>query len=173
MKISFHGAARSTVDVDIVAELDATSAAKLVTSLQGAYYASTSAALDAVRRRSCFNLIHLDTAFKVDVFVSKGRPYDQSAFARASAGQLMAADPMVVPIASAEDTIVAKFEWYRLGGDVSERQWNDVKTVARLKGEQLDFDYVRQAALQLGVVDLLARLLMELDVRADESDKPT
>jgi len=159
---SFHGASRSTVDVDLVAELNVETATALVTALQTSYYVNLNTAVEAVRRHSCFNLIHLETAFKVDVFVSKGRPFDQRAFSRIVADRLLATDSLVTNIASAEDTIVTKLEWYRLGGETSERQWNDVKLVTRLKGDQLDRDYLRQAAEELGVVDLLVRLFAEV-----------
>lgn len=160
---SFHGASRSTVDVDIVAELDARSASLLVDALQGEYYASKPAALDAVRRRSCFNLIHLATAFKVDIFVSKGRPHDLEAFGRVVRDHLLPNDSQLSDIASVEDAIIAKLEWYRLGGEVSERQWADITTMARLKCSELDRVYLVHAAKSVGVDDLLDRLRRELD----------
>ena len=30
-------------------------------------------------------------------------------------------------VSSPEDTLLAKLEWYRMGGEVSERQWRDVQ----------------------------------------------
>ena len=55
MASSIHGAARSTLDVDVAAELDEEAALSLIAALQGDFYVNREAALDAVRRRSCFN----------------------------------------------------------------------------------------------------------------------
>jgi hypothetical protein len=63
--------------------------------------------------------------------------------------------------ASPEDTVLAKLEWYRLGGEVSERQWRDVLGVLRARGSQLDLEYMRKWAGELHVGDLLERGLQE------------
>ena len=62
-------------------------------------------------------------------------------------------------VASAEDTILTKLEWYRMGGESSDRQWNDVLNVIKVQGEQLDRDYLMHWARQLGVADLLELVL--------------
>jgi hypothetical protein len=62
-------------------------------------------------------------------------------------------------VASAEDTILAKLEWFRAGGEVSERQWSDVVGVLRTAGTAVDQPYLRQWALALGVADLMERAL--------------
>ncbi len=64
-------------------------------------------------------------------------------------------------MASAEDTILAKLEWFRAGGEVSERQWSDVVGVLRTVGPGLDQPYLLQWAGTLGVADLLERALGE------------
>jgi hypothetical protein len=64
-----------------------------------------------------------------------------------------------VPIASAEDSIIAKLEWYRLTDETSERQWDDVSRLLRLLGKTADASYHKQAASSVGVTDLLERLL--------------
>ena len=66
---------------------------------------------------------------------------------------------LAVPIASPEDSILAKLEWYRLGDEASERQWDDVSRLVALLGDTLDLDHLRQMAASLGVTDLLERLL--------------
>ncbi len=157
---SYHGAARSTLDADVTAELDLRHALSLMDSMKQSYYVSQVAVEEAVRLRSSFNLIHLATAFKIDVFVSKGREFDRQVQTRATAGTLDPTDPTGTPtrIASAEDIILLKLEWYRLGNEVSERQWNDATSVAKLQAHQLDRNYMRRAARTLGVDDLLERL---------------
>jgi len=57
--------------------------------------------------------------------------------------------------------VLRKPEWYRRGGEVSERQWRDVQAIARIQGDRLDRDRLRLWADRLGVMDLLQRVLME------------
>lgn len=156
---SFHGATRSTMDVDLVCELTEDKVAAFVASFTEDFYVSESAIRDAVRRKSCFNLIHIPTSFKVDIFVSRGRPFDQASMRRASIERLGESKTVDVPIASAEDSIISKLEWYRLTNETSERQWDDVSRLIRLLGEMADIPYLHQAAKSVGVTDLLERLL--------------
>lgn len=160
---SIHGAARSTLDVDVAAVLDEPQGLQLVEALQDKYYISKEAALSAVRRRSCFNLIHLATSFKIDVFVCKDRAFDRSVLDRAAVQALGEVDSILAHVATAEDIILLKLEWYRLGNEASERQWNDLTQVTKLHGEQLDHEYLRHWAKDLGVADLLDRLALELE----------
>ena len=100
--------------------------------------------------------------FKVDIFVSKGRPFDKSALARAEPHRLgpdEATRPVLV--ASPEDTILAKLEWYRAGGETSERQWSDLLGVLRTKHATLERGYLEEQADGLGVRDLLDRAIRE------------
>ena len=158
---SFHGATRTTMDVDIVCELAEENISPFVTLFNRDFYISEPAVRDAVRRKSCFNLIHMPTSFKVDVFVSRGRPFDIDAMRRASLQRLGEHRTVDVPIASAEDSIISKLDWYRLTDEKSERQWEDVSRLIRLLGDAADLEYLRRAAESVGVADLLAKLLTE------------
>lgn len=66
---------------------------------------------------------------------------------------------IIVPIATVEDSIISKLEWYRLTDETSERQWDDVSRLVRLTGNALDTDYLAASAQMVGVSDLLLRLL--------------
>lgn len=97
--------------------------------------------------------------FKVDIFPKSPRPFDQSQLER-RISLLLAIDPeRYAYIASPEDNILAKLDWYRKGGEVSDRQWQDVINVIRIQGDQLDLNYLQKWASQLGVADLLAQAL--------------
>jgi hypothetical protein len=147
------------MDVDLVCELTEADVPSLLGALGDDYYASESAIRDAIRRKSCFNLIHLPTSFKVDAFVSRQRPFDLQTISRAQTGTLGLDDTLAVPIATAEDVIVIKLEWYRLGNEASERQWDDVSRLMALLGDTADLEYLQQASESVGVDDLLQRLL--------------
>ena len=156
---SLHGAARSTMDVDLVCEFTVDQVKSFVASFDENFYVSESAIREAVRRKSCFNLIHLPTSFKVDVFVSRQRPFDLESMRRATPECLGRDRTVEVPIATAEDAIISKLEWYRKTNETSERQWDDVFRLITLLGSTADIDYLRSAADSVGVSDLLERLI--------------
>lgn len=158
---SAHGVARSSVDGDVVAELGTGHVAPLVSALQETYYVPVERIRDAVARRRSFNLIHLETMLKIDVFVSRDRPFDRRAFERSQPATLGGAGGTTLPICSAEDTVLAKLEWYRKGGEVSERQWTDVLGVLQGAEGALDLAHLHRGAVELGVEDLLDRALDE------------
>ena len=159
---TIHGVVRTTLDTDIVADLNLQQAQQFADLLAGTFYLDIDTIRHAIRNRSSFNLIHLATMFKVDVFLPKGRPFDRQQFARR---QAWAADPdadQLIYVTSPEDTILTKLEWFRLGGEVSDRQWRDVLGMLAVQGERLDLSYMHQWAASLGVSDLLKRALQEI-----------
>lgn len=156
---SIHGPHRSTNDVDIVIaptpdQLD------LFLSAVSAYpenYVSRTAALEAHRRRSMFNVIDTPSGHKADLIFLKARPFSESELERRVripfAGQ-------EIYVASAEDVILSKLEWSKLGE--SERQFLDALKVAVMKGRQLDIGYLQKWAVELGVVEGLNELLRQV-----------
>lgn len=156
---SFHGAMRSTMDVDVVAELRLEHVPFLIAAVAKEYYVSEPAMRDAIQRRSCFNLIHLPTSFKVDIFVSRGRRFDVSSLARSTVHRLGTEEHgLDVPVASVEDILLAKLDWYRAGNEASERQWDDVSRLYKLNRDNLDWTYLETTAEEIGVTALLDRL---------------
>lgn len=154
------GMPRTSIDADVVAVLKPGHVEGLVARLSGEYYVSEAMIRDAIQRQSCFNVIHLATMFKVDVFVAKSRPFDQSVLSRISQQNLgEPEEELQVWLASAEDIVLCKLEWYRLGEEVSERQWFDVLGVLKVQRDRLDLPYLWKWARELNVHDLLERAL--------------
>jgi hypothetical protein len=99
--------------------------------------------------------------FKVDLFVARPRDFDRAQLARRELHLLSEHPECHAYIASAEDTVLAKLEWYRSGGEVSDRQWSDALGVLRVQGGRLELDYMRHMAAGLGVQDLLERAIQD------------
>lgn len=155
---SAHGIARATLDIDLVAALAPQHVSPLVTQLESDYYVDRERVSKAVESRSSFNLIHLVTMLKVDVFVPKSRAFDRAAMSRVQAAVLAEGlEREKFFLASPEDLILSKLEWYRTGGEVSDRQWQDVLGILRVQEEKLDWDYLKKWADELKVADLLER----------------
>ena len=158
---SLHGVMRSTLDVDIVADMRLEHIQPLVAALSPEFYADDEMMRDAIERHSSFNLIHYETSFKVDVFIPKPRPFDQMQLER-RASAIFTTDPeRSLYVTSPEDVILSKLEWYRMGGEVSDRQWRDILGVLKTITGGIDLDYLRHWAKQLKVNDLLDRALTE------------
>ena len=131
------------------------------TAIHGIARMTADAIQDAIRRRESFNMIHLQTMFKVDVFVMKQRPFDHIQMERRERVAITQEPERFAYVATAEDNILAKLEWYRAGNETSERQWRDVQSVIKTQSVRLDRAYLKQWAASLGVVDLLQRALDE------------
>jgi hypothetical protein len=108
-------------------------------------------------------VIHYQTLFNVDVFPLRDDDYSRLSLARRRFEQCLSfgPEPLECAVATAADTILRKLEWYRAGGETSERQWNDLRGVLKVSGPRLDLGYLRQWAPYLKVDDLPEQLLGE------------
>jgi hypothetical protein len=156
---ALYGMVRTTQDSDIVAEMRPEHIPAFVAALQDEFYIDDEMIASAIRRSSSFNIIHRETIFKVDVFIPRPRPFLQSQLNRAQRHTFTFANTISAKFASPEDTVLAKLEWYRLGGETSERQWRDILGVLKTRAGQLDLDYLRKWAAEINVSDLLERAL--------------
>ncbi|MBT9149206.1 MAG: hypothetical protein DDT27_00975 [Dehalococcoidia bacterium] len=155
---SLHGIPRATQDADIVADIKSEHIVPFVEALRTQFYVDEQMIRDAIERRSSFNVIHLETMFKVDVFVFRNE-LGREAMARRERYQLSDQSASYIFLATAEDIILSKLQWFRLGEGTSERQWLDVLGVLQVQGDRLDFPYLQRMAGQMGVHDLLRQAI--------------
>jgi hypothetical protein len=161
---SLYGLPRLTIDADLVADIRMKHVRPLVKQLETDYYIDEDMIRDAIRRQSSFNIIHLDTMLKVDVFIPKTRLFDQEEL-RKVRQEVLSEGTRPFNIASPEGTILNKLEWYRMGGEVSDRQWNDILGVLKVQGTNLDIVYLERWAADLSVTDLLERALVDAGLK--------
>ncbi len=144
---TLHGEPRSTQDVDVVVVLTGSSLAALLRALpEDQYYVSEDAAREALRRQGQFNVIDLETGWKVDLILRKRRPFSVAEFERRETRELLG---VRVPVCTAEDSVLSKLEWAKLGGG-SERQLRDVRGVVERRRGELDLEYIERWAEELG-----------------------
>lgn len=154
MVSSIFGKPRFTEDADLVAEAFPGKERALTESLPSSYYVSLDAVEEAVRERSSFNVIHSASGFKIDVFIAKETPFEKSAFLRRRVAEIAGES---IHLVTPEDIILFKLKWHRLGGGVSDRQWNDILGVLQVQRDNLDNEYLKHWAERLGLTDALQR----------------
>ena len=158
---SVYGEIRTTLDVDVVADLGPEHIDSLVAAVESEFHVVDEAIHRAVRERSSFNLIHEETLVKADVYISPDDPMHREQLARSRRVALRSEPGSEVELASPEDVVIHKLRWYEMGARVSDRQWRDVLGVLKVQGERLDLAYLKRSAATLGLSDLLARARSE------------
>ena len=156
---SVSGEPRSTLDIDLVVAMTQADVEPFLTALGQAFHADDHALRRAVRQRSSVNLFHHPTSTKVDLFIAGGSPLDRKAMQRRVRLQVASDPDRFLYIYTPEDILLQKLRWYRLGGEVSDRQWRDVLGIVLVQENRLDAGYLREGAHLLGVTDLLERAL--------------
>ncbi len=151
-----HGYVRNTNDADIVANLQLYHIDEFVEILGSDYYADRFMIHDAVVARRSFNIIHLATMFKVDIFVTTQRRFDQLQLERRLHEPIEEGAPPLY-LVTAEDAILAKLNWFWMTGGQSERQWRDVLEIIKVQQEKLDRAYMFETAPLLEVTDLVQK----------------
>ena len=158
---SVYGQVRFTEDADITTEPFAAKAEEFFDVVKENYYISKAAMVEAIKRRSGFNVIDLETAFKIDVFICGESEYQKQLLLRRRMLRLSETQKKDFAFVSPEDSILLKLTWYVQGGCTSEKQLNDIRGVLTVQKDALDSEYLKKWASRLEVADVLDRCLKE------------
>jgi hypothetical protein len=157
MACSVHGIDRYTRDADFSVEPFPGRETEFAAAFGPDYYVSESAIREALVMRSTFNVINTATGFKADFFVRGDVPFESAAMSRRLSLALPDDPGQSIAFLTAEDILLFKLRWYRLGHETSEQQWQDVLGILRAQGARVDAAYLDHWAADLGVADLLTR----------------
>jgi hypothetical protein len=160
---ALYGTVRFTRDADITVQPFSRVADRLYGLLKDEFYVSREAMEEALRSHGSFNVIHFETAFKIDLFIQGPSAFEGGLWDRRRMLRLSDMSPRDVSVVSPEDIVLLKLRWYRETGGTSERQWNDVLGVLAVQGKSLDFEYLTDSARKLGLEELLNRAMAEAD----------
>ncbi|VXD16797.1 hypothetical protein [Planktothrix paucivesiculata] len=157
---SLLGESRSTQDIDLVISISLSKAQQLIQAMEREFYISESAVIEAVTEKRSFNVIHLTSLEKIDIFVIGDDAFSRSKMNRRQLYKIDESEKGIY-IYSAEDIILQKLYWYLLSATESQKQWRDVLGVLKVQGERLDFNYLNQWAEILQVQSLLELALQQ------------
>jgi hypothetical protein len=144
---AYHGSPRSTQDIDLVISSTPEQLRASVGSLpQSEYYVDLDAALAAHKQESIFNIIDLESGWKIDMIIRKSRAFSREEFGRRQPVNIQGTSLFV---ATAEDVIIAKLEWAKLAQ--SQRQIEDAAGVLKIRRDSLDHAYLKKWINDLGL----------------------
>ncbi|PPS39179.1 hypothetical protein [Chroococcidiopsis sp. TS-821] len=161
---SILGEPRATLDIDFVADLQLTHVPSLLTLMSEEFFIEETMVTEAIERQSSFNIIHLESLLKVDIFLVSNQPLVQSEMQRRQQLILTENPQKLAWLPSAEDIILQKLIWYRMSGEVSDRQWRVVLGVLKVQADKLDINYLTQWAESLNLTGILTKALQQAGV---------
>ncbi len=161
---SVYGLPRGAQDIDVVADMQIEHVCPLIDYLQAAYTINEQALRDAIAQRNTFSLLHLSSLVKVDVMLPRGTPFDSLVSQRAQ--QLLLIEGyQPFWIASPEDIVLMRLEWYQESEAAADDQWNDILGILKVQAPTLDLHYLRHVAQTLNVSGLLEQALIDAGIR--------
>lgn len=144
-----YGMGRSTLGIDLIIVADEEQIVRLLDSLpKNEFYSDSNSAIEACRNQSMFNLIDEVTGLKIDFIFRKARPFSEEEFRRRKSAQVEGVSFFVV---TAEDLIVAKLEWAKMGASL--RQTEDVTGILKVRKDALDFAYIDKRVKDLALTE--------------------
>jgi hypothetical protein len=153
LAVNYHGAPRSTHDIDIVVVISPADVGRIKAMLEPGFFVDEESIRAALREGSMFNAIHDETGFKVDFWMRKGDDYGREAFARRKQYPY---DHSMLSIATPEDVIITKLEWHRLS-DI-DKHYSDALGVYAVQKDALDTAYIARWCEAKSLLDLWHRL---------------
>ena len=148
---------RSTHDTDLLLDLREADLPRLVRRLSGSFYADIELAREAFARKGAFNVIHLATHEKFDLFIAGSDLLDREQLSHKLARKLELTSERLYHVTSPELMILRKLDWFRSTDETSDRQWRDVLSILRIQHERLDHALITSIAARAGLAELLER----------------
>jgi len=160
---SAYGIPRSTQDVDIIADIQEYHIERLINEFSDEFYIDAEMIRESLTYKSSFNVIHLETMIKVDIYIFDDTPFANSKMSRRRKESIDDEAEYNAYLSSPEDVILQKLRWYNIGGRVSDQQWKDVLGVIKVQSKKIDFKYLKSWASKLDLLNLLNQALKEAE----------
>jgi len=158
---SIYGVIRFTQDADIAVQLSSSAADKLYQSLKEDFYINRDAMNQAINSSASFNIIHFQTAFKIDLFICANAEFEKQLLKRSKKLKLSDSSEKSLNFISPEDIVLLKLKWFTETARTSDTQWSDVLGVLAVQADSLDFEYLKTWSKNLDLSDLLQKAVAE------------
>jgi hypothetical protein len=152
LALGYYAQPRMTRDIDLVIDVEPTDGPRVVAAFEHDFYCDADGVERAVRTRRMANLIHQESAHKIDLIVRKDTAYRRLEFERR---QRHFIDGIAVWLVTAEDLLLSKLVWAVEGA--SELQLRDARALVASVSD-LDWPYLDRWAQELGVDSRLREL---------------
>jgi hypothetical protein len=160
---SLYGTVRFTQDADLMVEPFMAKAEQFHEKVESDFYINKATMYEAIQSYGSFNIIHIKSVFKIDIFVRPESQYERGLLKRSRRHQLSDSIEEDFSCLSPEDVVILKLRLYKEGGCVSERQWSDVLGVLSVQADSLDYEYLSGWAQKLGLDGLLKRAIGDFE----------
>ena len=164
---SIAGEPRATMDIDMAVRMGRADVDAFVEAVQSEYFVSDTMIFRAIEHSSSFNLLHSQSILKIDVFVLGDSPLDRHQMQRRQLVTVDIGEPVELWVGTIEDQILRKLDWFRQGGEVSDRQWRDIIGIITVQQARIDHAYLQMAAAESDLVSLLLRAVQDSGGRPD------
>jgi hypothetical protein len=155
-----YGESRYTHDIDVVVDLHREQVEAFCAAFPAPDFdVSREAARDAILHHRMFNIIHIPSGLKIDVFIPADDEFERSRWIRGRAVRVR--EGLEFHFASPEDVIVRKLQYYQEGG--SEKHLRDIAGVLKVQGDRIDRPYIAGWAERLGVAEIWEQILQRLN----------
>ena len=152
------------MDIDMAVRMSLDHVDRLVAAVIDQYYVSADMVRDAVIRKSSFNILHYESALKVDIFVLGEGLLDRRQIDRRRRVVVDAGRSFELWTGSTEDQVLRKLAWFRSGGEVSDRQWRDVLGILVVQADRVNVTDLVATGQLVGLADLVQRALLEAGI---------
>lgn len=149
LAVNYHGAPRSTHDIDVVILMSPADITRIKGVLEPDFLVDEESIKAALRENSMFNAIHDETGFKVDFWMLKLDEYDRARFSRRVQVSVLG---VTMSLPTAEDVIISKLDWFRQS-DV-DKHYSDARGVYAVQKGTLDTAYIARWCEAKGLLDL-------------------
>ena len=154
--VIYYARPRASHDIDFIVELkkeEIPTVLRAFEKLSSEYLIQSGSIKEAIEKKDMFSIIHLPTTLKLDFWLLKSDAFDKSRFARRKKVNLLG---QYMSIATAEDTILKKLDWYRYSK--IEKHLIDAAFIYRIQKKNLDKNYLKNWIRELKLRSLFKEL---------------
>ncbi len=142
LALTLYAIPRATRDIDMVVELHEDHLPKFIDAIKDKFYFHEPTIKQAIKRGGMFNIIHLESSYKVDFIIRSSHPYELLKFERRRQIDYFGLKIWVVTL---EDLIISKLAWIQQLE--SELQKRDIENL--LENPNTNMEYIKKWCKEL------------------------